>query len=83
MLPFLKPKQQTGLIIAQRKPDGQAKVEHSEGEELHELEAHMDDLIRAIHAKDSKSAAEAYKRAFECCESYPHEEGPHVEEDEE
>lgn len=73
-LPFLKPKAVAGLIISHRKPDGGKVESHSEGEENQGLESCMEDLIRAIQAKDSKAAAQAFKDAFEVCESYPHDE---------
>ena len=79
MLPFLKPKAVAGLIISHRKPDGSKEESHTEGNENEALEACAEDLIRAIHAKDAKSAAAAFKAAFEVCESYPHEEAEHSE----
>lgn len=82
MLPFLKPKPQVGLIIENRKPDGNSEKEHEDHDDMG-LEACSEDLIRAVHAKDAKSVAAALRAAFEICEAYPHEEGPHINEEEE
>jgi hypothetical protein len=41
-----------------------------------------DDLISAVHMKDSKAVADALKAAFEICDSMPHEEGQHLDMDE-
>lgn len=43
------------------------------------LEACANDILQAIESKDAKRLASAIKSAFELCDSYPHEEGPHVE----
>jgi hypothetical protein len=83
MLPFLKPKSVAGLIISHRKPDGSNQADHMEGDENAALEACAEDLIRAIHAKDAKAAAEALKSAFEIADSMPHVEGEHIESKEE
>ncbi len=80
MLPFLKQKPVAGIIIAKRKPDGQNELE---GDDSAPLEACASDLIQAIHAKDAKAAAEAFKAAFEILEASPHEESPHLEDEEE
>lgn len=78
MLPFLKPRQVAGVIIAKRKPDGGTETQGQEGDEMQPLEAACDDIQRALAAKDSKQLAEAIKAAFEICDSMPHEEGPHT-----
>lgn len=77
MLPFLKPKTVAGLIISHRKPD-----ESKEQEEMPEtgdegLVSAAEDIIRAYETKDAKKLAEAFKAAFQICDSMPHEEGPH------
>ena len=79
MLPFLKPKHQTGIIIAQRKPDGKEELHGPEDQEDAGLEAAAADLIRAVHAKDEAAVAAALRAAFEICDSEPHEEGEHEE----
>lgn len=76
MLPFLKPKPQTGVIVKNREPDEKEGEERKDNEAL---EACAQDLITAIHAHDVKAAAEALKAAFEVADSEPHVEGPHIE----
>lgn len=73
MLPFLKPKAVAGLIISKRKPDAEAPIQesHSEENEDQGLEMAMEDLIRAIHAKDAKAACAAFKAAQEISDSEP------------
>lgn len=83
MLPFLKPRAVAGLIVSKRKPDGSTEPEHVEGDEAAPLEAAAEDLIRAIHSKDTKAVAAALKAAFEISDSEPHVEGPHTNESEE
>ncbi len=79
LLPFLKHKPVASLIISQRKPDAPSgQTEHSIDNENHAMEACAEDLIRAVHSKDSKAVAEALQSAFECMEREPHEEGPHT-----
>lgn len=82
-LPFLKPKrQESGLIMAVRTPDGSIEKTGQEGED-HALEACAEDALRAIHSKDIKAYAAAIRAAFEILDSEPHEEGPHTNESEE
>lgn len=77
-LPFLKPRAVAGVIISHRKPDGQKGDERAEGEEDQGILSAAEDLIRAIHSKDAQSVASALRAAFEICDSQPHEEGPHT-----
>ena len=65
MLPFLRPRAQTGVIVEQRKPDEETPSEISE------LEMAADDLINAIHAKDKRGVAEALKACYALCASEP------------
>lgn len=81
MLPFLNPRKSAGVIIAKRVGD-KTEPMHEEGEPEPGLMAAAEDLISAVHMKDAKAVAEAFKAAFEVCESYPHEEGPHTGEGE-
>lgn len=77
-LPFLKPKHVAGIIIQKRAADGQTPPEEMpEDHEDQALEAAAEDLIRAVHAKDGKSVAAAFRAAFDILESEPHEEAPH------
>jgi len=49
-----------------------------EGDEDQGLMACAEDLIKAIHAKDTSATASALRAAFELCDSEPHDEGPHL-----
>ncbi len=68
MLPSLKPKAVAGLIISKRKPDGSKVEEHTEGNEDQALHSAADDLIRAIHAKDTVGVASALRAARDLME---------------
>lgn len=74
MLPFLKRSRQVGVIVEQRKAD--------RPEEASEMEACAQDLLSAIEAKDVKGIASALQAAFELADSTPHEEGPHMGDEE-
>lgn len=79
LLPFLKNKRkETGVIVQERSPDA---PESDEGDDTG-LHAAAQDILRAISDNDSKHLALAIKAAFDICESYPHEEGPHTNEEE-
>jgi hypothetical protein len=71
VMPWLKKEADVAIPVEShklRKPD--------DGE-FNGLHACMDEFIAAVHAKDIKGAAEAFKSAFQVCESEPHEESPH------
>ncbi len=72
MLPALKRKNDVGISIPaesiERKPD--------EGAEYDVLESAADDLIAAVHSKDTKAVCVALRAAFELLESEPHQEAP-------
>ena len=74
MLPFHKLNKDASAAgpveKVERKPD-----EESEYDPLH---AAADDLIEAVHSKNTKNVAMAIRAAFELLDSEPHEEGPHV-----
>jgi hypothetical protein len=74
MLPFLKQKQQAGVIVNQRKPDS-IKEDSSED---YALESAAEDLIRAHNTKDIKAVAAALRAAFQILDAEPHEEGEHT-----
>lgn len=85
ILPFLSNKKQqagvTGVMIKERTPDTpeqEPEYDHGAG-----IEACAQDLIDAVHAKDTQKVAQVLKDAFELLESQPHEEGPHIEEGQE
>jgi hypothetical protein len=79
LLPFLKPKDKSvaGLIIKQRTPD--EKPESEQDDSSASIDACAEELIRAVHARDTKAVANAMKDAFTILESEPHKEGEHVE----
>lgn len=84
MLPFLKNKikPQVGVIIKERAPDSaKPESEDYDDDSNAALEACAHDLIEAVHAKDIKKVAQVLQDAFELCDSQPHIEGPHVEEE--
>lgn len=79
MLPFLKRSQEASASApvdkVTRKPDNEDEQEYDM------LEAVMQDLESAFKSGDHKAMAEAFRAAFEVCESYPHHEGPHTNEE--
>lgn len=79
MLPMFKPHKAVGVIVAKYK-DGETTPLHEEGEQEPGLVMAMEDFLRAKEAKDPHAMAEAFKAAFEICESYPHEENSEMEE---
>lgn len=81
MLPFMKHKMQTGVIVNTRKPDGSHVEDGMEGDDQG-MEAVAEDMIRAFSTKDSKALAAALRAAFEIADSEPHVEGEHLDEEE-
>lgn len=84
MLPFLKSKRNdgTGISISVRSPDQAAKPElEAESTTITAVRAAAADLIKAIHNRDERAAAEALRAAFEILEAMPHSEGPHTNEE--
>lgn len=79
MLPFLKPRPQTGVVITQRMSDHGVKPDTSD-QDYDSIEACATDLIRAVHAKDAQAVCKALRAAFEIMDSEPHEEGEHTNE---
>lgn len=66
MLPFLQPKKLAATVIAQRKSDGTSDgQDHKEDEPHPELKSAAEDMIRAVHAKDTNGVAAAMQRAHE------------------
>lgn len=69
ILPFMKPKMQTGVIVSTRKPDEIPKDESSPDDSG--LEVCAQDIISALESKDAKKLAAAIKSAFQICEASP------------
>lgn len=82
MLPFLKPKQVAGIIIAKHKASGGIEPIQEAGEHSAELMMAAEELIRALHAKDAKAVASCLMDAFHAADEAPHIEGPHLMEGE-
>lgn len=82
MLPFLKPKAVSGVIISHRKPLGGQTEEPTddEGQEDAAMQAAAQDIITAIHNNDSTHLAHALRAAFQILDSEPHDEGEHTNE---
>lgn len=54
--------------------DGPASGKGDADEESEHMEEVMTDFLKAVQDKDPKAMADLFKEAFECCESYPHDE---------
>lgn len=82
LLPFLKPKaaSMAGLIIKNREPD--EAVKNAPEDDSAAIDSCAQELINAIHNKDTKAVSAALKDAFDILESLPHEENNEVPEDE-
>lgn len=64
------------LILAKaHKPEGEEEGE-GKGDEQG-LDAAAEDLISAVHGKDTAGVVEALRNAFAILDSEPHEEGEH------
>lgn len=81
MLPFLKQRRQTSGVIIQERDPVDSGTEEKIDEEIQALEGVASDLLSAIESKDTKKIAESLKAAFSICETYPHEEGEHIDEE--
>lgn len=68
MLPFLRPKHQTGLMIAKMTPEGH-KDTNTEVSKDAGLEAAAADFLRGIEMKDSKKIASALRAAYQILDS--------------
>jgi hypothetical protein len=75
MLPFLKKNQEVGVSgpveVKKREPDEDSDYDYDM------LESAAEDLISAVHSKDTKAVCSALRAAFQICDLEPHEEGPH------
>jgi hypothetical protein len=86
-LPFLRKKQVAGLIMAKRNPDGSKTETGNEQDNQDDSGSSMhsaaSDLIKAIESKDISAVAAALKAAFQIADSEPHDEGEHLNEEQE
>lgn len=82
MLPFLKNRRQTGIIISHNTPNG-IQESHSEDDEKAGLHSASEDLIRAVHEKNVQGVSAAIEAAFDILDAMPHVEGEHVSPSEE
>ena len=76
-IPFLEKRKVAGLIIQRRTPDGG----HEDTPENHSedgLRSCAQDLIKAVQTGNEERVAKALRDAFEILDSEPHEEGPHM-----
>lgn len=66
MLPFLKRKEDSGSVSAA--PDHIRREPDDPSDAYDPLHAAADDLISAVHSKNTKDVAEALRAAFELCD---------------
>ncbi len=85
MLPFLQPKRAVSVIVSKRgkTPDVEVNPEvEAPGSDLDPgLKEAMEDFLRAYEQKSPIDMAKAFQAAFDCCESYPHEENESEEQE--
>lgn len=77
-------KKKLAMIIGIAPHDGEDKEpadSDSAGEGSEELESIAEEIIVAVKRDEPKALAEALKSFFEVCDSQPHEEGEHEEEE--
>lgn len=84
-LPFLKNNRSNvaGLIIQRRAADGTPQTDPEKDNKDDGLRSCAQDLIKAVQAGNEDSVASALRAAFEILDSEPHEEGPHIESEDE
>jgi hypothetical protein len=58
--------------------EGDLSEKEEGGDNKEEKMAAMKELIDCVHAKDEEGAMSAFEALFECCDSLPHVEGPHL-----
>ena len=71
------------MILATRKPPEGEEPPADDKEDMgdDDLEVAMEDFLHAVASKDAAGMADAFRHAFMMCESKPHEEGPHEDEE--
>ena len=87
-LPWLRKGKISGSIVQTKvRPsdyrDGENPNKSDESEDDAGLLSASKDLLTAIQAGDEKGIAQAIKAAFEICDSSPHSEGPHINDEQE
>ena len=80
MLPFMQKRKTPMVIVEQMKTT--EEPESDKDYQIQAVEAAAQDLITAIASKNVRAVAEALRAAFEICDSMPHEEGPHTNDEE-
>lgn len=73
MLPPLKKYKETSILAPEKQ-----KREPDQPDDLHYLEACLEEFKHYLEAGDIKSAARAFKDCFAVCDAMPHEEGEHI-----
>lgn len=73
MLPFLKNKRMSGIVMMKMK-DNSPEAVKEEGEPMPDLMIAAEDLLSAIAMKDTKKVADALEAAFHICNSMPEQE---------
>lgn len=71
------------IILGKTKPNHAMAEEHAEEHPDEALHACAEDLLAAIHAKDVAGMTDALKAFFHIADAAPHEEGPHISEEQE
>lgn len=87
MLPFLEPKKISSVILARRgkTPNVSVAPEVEAGESKIDpaLKSVAEDLLRGMETKSVIEVAKALQAAHDICDQYDHEEGPHLNEEDE
>lgn len=84
MLPFLRRKHQgASVIVKHRHPGGNIDELQDNEPSADPLDSVASDLLQAFENKDKNLIAQALRNAFDILESEPHNEGPHLNEEEE
>lgn len=85
LLPFLKKRQETGIsgiIQKTREPDETSETADQPDSKA-AIKSAAKALIEAIHSRNVDGVADAIQNAFDIADSLPHEEGPHINEEQE
>lgn len=69
MLPFMKAKKLSSVLMAKTKPEGGMEMMAPEDDTNHAMLSASEDLISAVHSKDATLVAAALEAAYDICES--------------